>query len=213
MLQLFCIRIALPVMLLSATTLYAQTTRQDDGSQALKRMQFMLQQLTREKALLEEEKLQLGKNVELLESDLAKAAKKTAEQEQLILRHEQNAEALNGNIDGLNTRIKTREQQLRDLAEKYKDTTLLVRMQNMEMEKLQATISDKEFEINHIEQKNLDLYEANIELLEIYSSKDMLDALLQKDAVTGLKQVQIENILQEYRLRLLDSKVPEVKKQ
>lgn len=55
--------------------------------------------------------------------------------------------------------------------------------------------------------RNLEIYEASLELLDAYREKGPLDALLQREPVTQLKRVEIENRIDEYRNRLEDLKL------
>lgn len=52
------------------------------------------------------------------------------------------------------------------------------------------------------EDKNIALYQANLEMADRYKNKGMGTSLLQREPITGLKQVEIENILEEYRDKL-----------
>ncbi|MGD0489905.1 MAG: hypothetical protein ABSC32_00040 [Steroidobacteraceae bacterium] len=57
------------------------------------------------------------------------------------------------------------------------------------------------------EDKNLKLYGYAEEVLERYKNKGVWASLSQKDPVFGLKEVGIENILQEYQLKLASEKI------
>lgn len=57
-------------------------------------------------------------------------------------------------------------------------------------------------ELEDSERKNLDLYRLNVELLEAWHRKGPLTALLQREPVTGIGNVALENVLQEYRHKL-----------
>jgi len=202
---LLCI-LLVPLLLLPWSS-YAGATRSDDGNQALKRMQYMLQQLDAEKAALEEEKRELEKDVESLAEDLEAAQEEIELNQQTILTLESRIMGLNGKIDRKDAAIEKREGQLRDVISKYQDTVLLVRQLNAEKAGLERTVADLRQTIEEQQQKNLKLYEANVELMDLYENKSGWDALLQKEKITGLKQVEIENILQEYRLQLLDNRI------
>jgi chromosome segregation ATPase len=57
------------------------------------------------------------------------------------------------------------------------------------------------------ETKNLALYGYADELLQRYKSKGVWAALSQKEPVFGLKEVEVENVVQEYRLKFAAEKV------
>jgi hypothetical protein len=57
------------------------------------------------------------------------------------------------------------------------------------------------------ETKNQKLYDYNVELMHIYAAKSCSDSLLQREPFTGIKQVEIENILEDYSYKLDQQKV------
>ena len=57
------------------------------------------------------------------------------------------------------------------------------------------------------EDKNLKLYTYGQEVLERYRTKGVWAALSQKDPVFGLKEVDVENVVQEYRLKMAGAKL------
>lgn len=182
-------------------------TRSDDGNQALKRMQYMLKQLTNEKAELEIENGKLTGDIESLEKKLKKAKNEIEENELSIQRMEANINGLNGTIEKREAKIAKREKQIREVIGKYQDAQLLIRQLNNEKAELELTIVERDNTILEHDEKNLKMYEANLELMDLYENKSSLDSILQGEGVTGLKQVEIENILQEYRFKLEDNRV------
>jgi chromosome segregation ATPase len=57
------------------------------------------------------------------------------------------------------------------------------------------------------ERKNLQLYSYSQEILDAYRKKGVWGALAQKDPVLGLKNVEIENVVQEYKLKLASEQI------
>jgi chromosome segregation ATPase len=57
------------------------------------------------------------------------------------------------------------------------------------------------------EDKNLKLYSYGQAVLERYRNKGVWAALSQKDPVLGFKEVEVENVVQEYRLKMAGQKV------
>lgn len=55
--------------------------------------------------------------------------------------------------------------------------------------------------------KNMKLYSLNVELLDRYKKKGVWDAMLQQEPVTGLKDVRMQALVQEYRDKLDQLKV------
>ena len=190
----------------------AGATRQDDGDQALKRMQFMLKQLNEEKALLEIKIGELEKENEKLDDELDEAKDNISDLEITVQRRDATITDLNNTVDQREAKIERREGQLRDVIGKYQDAQLLIVRLNDEIARLNDNIEEKNAAIEEFDTKNSKLYEANLKLLDLYKDKSVLDALLQSDGVTGLKQVEIENVLQEYRFKLEDNRISQEEK-
>lgn len=57
------------------------------------------------------------------------------------------------------------------------------------------------------ENKNLKLYSYAQEVLQAYKKKGVWASLSQKDPVLGLKEVDVENVVQEYRLKMASQKI------
>jgi DNA repair exonuclease SbcCD ATPase subunit len=57
------------------------------------------------------------------------------------------------------------------------------------------------------EAKNLKLYGYSQEVLQAYRNKGVWAALSQKDPVFGLKEVDVENVVQEYKVKLASEKI------
>lgn len=193
------------IILFISLSVQAGATRQDDGNQALKRMQFMLKQLTNEKAELEIEKDKLDEQVEELEKKLSKVEQLNEEKELSIHRMEGNINSLNGTIEKREAKIAKREKQLREVIGKYQDAQLLIRQLNSEKADLEQVVFEKEEIIEDYNQKNKNMYDLNLELMDLYENKGRFESVLQSEGITGLKQVEIENILQEYKFKVEDN--------
>ena len=97
------------------------------------------------------------------------------------------------------------EDTLREGIERLRSTNAELFETRQAKAQLEASLAETESELADSERKNMQLYQANVELLELYRKKGPIDGLFQREPVTGLKSVQIENILQEYRFKLEDS--------
>lgn len=80
-------------------------------------------------------------------------------------------------------------------------------MQNLrrtESEKnlLQETVVSQAQQIETCESHNVKLLQVNHDLLGQYENKGFFDAMLQREPLTQLKRVEIENIAQEYQDRI-----------
>jgi hypothetical protein len=69
----------------------------------------------------------------------------------------------------------------------------------LEKNQLQDMVDGQAELIQSCESKNAKLVQANRELLGRYEKKGFFDTLLQREPLTQLKRVEIENIVQEYQ--------------
>ena len=87
------------------------------------------------------------------------------------------------------------------------NTDMQQAMQNLrrtESEKnlLQETVVSQAQQIETCESHNVKLLQVNHDLLGQYENKGFFDAMLQREPLTQLKRVEIENIAQEYQDRI-----------
>ena len=67
---------------------------------------------------------------------------------------------------------------------------------------LQETVVSQAQQIETCESHNVKLLQVNHDLLGQYENKGFFDAMLQREPITGLKGVELENIVQDYQDRL-----------
>jgi len=177
-----------------------------DPARALARAQALLRQVGQEKAAVEARNVELQARSDRLARELDAA---TGELE----RAEGQIAGLRGREARLSRRLATTRDhlddtvaRLREAVTAYRDTRHALAETTAVKESLDDLVARQSHEIQQCEAKNLALYEANQELLERYENKGAWEALLQSEPVTGLKQVQIENILEEYRDRLFEQR-------
>ena len=108
-----------------------------------------------------------------------------------------------------------------DLAQKLADANERLAAANRSQADTARQLSARESELAQIKQsleqskasnvscedKNLKLYTYGQEVLERYRTKGVWAALSQKDPVLGLKEVDVENVVQEYRLKMAGAKL------
>lgn len=94
------------------------------------------------------------------------------------------------------------QDKMKMLVDKYKELVASLRVVESERTKLESTVKNQTMEIKTCARKNLELYQSDRDLLAQYKNKSAWDALLQKEPVTQLKRVEIENIIESYRDKL-----------
>lgn len=88
------------------------------------------------------------------------------------------------------------------LNENLQQTAQKLHQAESEKNQLQDMVNGQAGLIQSCESKNAELVQVNRELLDHYRKKGVFDALLQREPLTQLKRVEIENVVQEYQDRI-----------
>ncbi len=203
-----CVALALVLAVALPLPSAAQSTRAEGGGseQALRKAQALLRQAAQEASALQAENLKLLGEVDALESRLASARATLEETDGALGETRGRAAALASRLQGTEGRLATTEEQLRDVVVRYKALAAQHRELQQVRVRLDETVATGERDLAECTATNAELYEAGMELLARYERKGVWDALAQREPVTGLKQVDIENVLQEYADRLDDQR-------
>jgi len=76
-----------------------------------------------------------------------------------------------------------------------------------ELAQFKQGLEQSKTETASCETKNLRLYSYSQDLLQAYRKKGVWASLAQKDPVLGLKAVDVENVVQEYRIKFASQKI------
>lgn len=193
----------------------AQTARRSGGGdQAAARSQAVLQQLTAERARLQAENAKLVTDRDQLAKDMEetkqrlKSSQKDLKRSQVDLETSRDGnEGLNKRLKGAHDRIERSEGRLRDLIAKHKATVQRLGASESKNHELEDLAARQKEQIATLEGKNKKLYQAGIQLMDRYEDKGIVDALLQREPLTQIKDVEVQNVLEEYRNKLDDLKV------
>ena len=90
---------------------------------------------------------------------------------------------------------------------KIADANTLIQKMETAKTQLDSDLTLRSESLANCESKNQAQHRYGMELLEKYQNKGCTSALLQKEPFTGLKQVQIENMLELYREKLDQQKL------
>lgn len=99
-------------------------------------------------------------------------------------------------------RVRDTQERLDKVVEKYKELVVSLKQMETEKAKLQDTVNTQAAQLDAYAKHNLALYQLNQELLDQYQRKGVWDALKQREPVTGLGRVDVENTVEEYRVRI-----------
>ena len=202
----------------------ASATGGDDKKErdAQRKLRLMMQSMEQEKATLESERNSLSEQVkslnkqigDLKNNSVSVARKKDVRvgevEKELLSVKEENL--------SLSTKLQAAQSSLEDVKVKsseslrnsQKDLQSSVDQGEVCKNKLQESTSNVSRQsqlIGMCEKKNMALYEMNVEILDKYKMKGVWSALFQAEPFTQIKNVEMENILQEYKEKLESQKM------
>jgi hypothetical protein len=181
-------------MLLSQTQLWAA---QGDEQKALAKSQYMLRQISAEKAELEKKNKDITSQLEAAKAELAKKdALITSTQKLLVATEDRNKQQVDA--------LQSQKQQTLQQEQELKRSNALVAHQKSNIE---TRLDMQKQNFGLCLQNNHKLYEINRELLGKYENKGFSAILKQKDPFVARQQVEVENLVQEYQYRNEDALV------
>jgi chromosome segregation ATPase len=121
----------------------------------------------------------------------------------------------------LNAKLASTETTQADLTRKLADANDRVAAANTKLNEAAKQAAARDAELAQLKQgleasksanascedKNLKLYGYGADLLQAYRKKGVWASLAQKDPVLGLKEVDVENVVQEYKVKLANQKI------
>lgn len=160
-------------------------------------VQRLLRQLTTEKEEAVAKNLENEKRIKQLEAELAKAQKKAGNTEETVGKYKEvYSEA--------NSRIMSMQDKMKALVSKFRETIVVLKSTEKEKNRLAEELAGKDAIIAQHVKNNARLYSINMELLDKYKNKSVMDAFMQNEPVTQLKRVEIETIGEQYRNEMDD---------
>ena len=159
-------------------------------NKALERAQYMLRQLNSQKVQLEKQNIGLKAELDALKKESAKQLKKQ--------------KAGNKKLD---LTVKKKDRFIEKLKNKLRQTMIALR--KSEAQRMQANNIGQSLdsELKQCVSNNHALVSMNDKLVDNYTKKGCWDSILQEEPFTGINQVKVENILQEYRFKNEDLEV------
>jgi chromosome segregation ATPase len=167
------------------------------NNEALARAQFMLRQLDAEKnqlaaegKTLKAENAELRDKLEALQKKYQKLEKKSAKSSNLM-----------------SDRLADTSQRLEQESIALDETSKKLQAMIAEKDRLFEIATEQTGAIDLCVSNNRKLYEINQQLLGKYEDKGVWSVLSQAEPFTGLKQVEIENLIDDYQYQLDDLRV------
>jgi chromosome segregation ATPase len=203
--------VLIALMVLTAVMSTAAGAADEDPSARLKEQLRRTQEALRQEQLTNadllrakndaEQKLQAAtKQLDALQTE-EKGAK--AEQSSLHAR----LSSVEGSKDELSRKLTAAGEQLAAANAKLADSSKELGARTVELAETRQALEQSRADNASCENKNVILYGYSQEILKLYKNKGVWASLAQKDPVLGLKQVQVENVVQEYQLKIDSQKV------
>ncbi len=182
--------------------------------EALRRAQMELQQARGQLSGLEQEKAQLAKDLEAAGKAAKSAEGRAGRLRRDLKAEQQRREALEKELEqtkqdlaGSGQRLAETRKTLGETGAKLAETADLLRRTQAEKSNLESIKARNEREIASCEDKNLKLYQTGRELMLRFERKTCGEIMAQGEPFTGLKRVEVENLLEEYRDKLDEQKL------
>ncbi|GAO34719.1 hypothetical protein SCT_0099 [Sulfuricella sp. T08] len=187
---------ALCTALLIATPVHAA---KDPDKEATRRVQAQLRKISDEKVVLEQDKATLNQELDTLKkkSGEMESSASSANKRKAVL--EKETEALKQDKTKLSEQVEQLKKELAESQLALRDTRQNLQQETSQKQRLDQSLSTRGKELEVCETKNQKLYQYQVELINRAQNRGSLSALLDSEPVLGLKRVEIENILEEYR--------------
>lgn len=202
-------RFVISIFLVAMTAAPAWAANDSRERQMLRRMQQQVQQVDQARAQAEQEKATALADKETAERDLEKTRADTAATRRQLAgersarsRMGRELQALQTEWDKLKARLSDTEKQLADSVAVQRATAQTLAQAEAEKKQAAARLAGKEQDLNVCQSHNGRLYGIGREMMQKYRDKSCQDALAQAEPFTGLKKVEVENLLEIWRDRL-----------
>jgi chromosome segregation ATPase len=178
----------LAVALFFASPVVEAAKKADPAREQMRCMQQMNRKLEQEKSRLSGEKTEIEEKLKSAEGKLDETARESGRRAKAL-------EALRAEKDQLAERLGQTEKQLADTAER-------LRQEESARQKQEALAAQRLTSIEQCSALNEKLHGEGVRVLEKYRDKGCFDAALQHEPFTGLKQVEVENFVEDQHEKL-----------
>lgn len=192
--------------LLSANAQAERREADSRGADPVKKAQYMLRQLSQQKAQLEADNARLSTEVAELKKTLGKVESDLDSTKKTLNKSKASNSRL---VD----RVKDDSEKFQVLKDKYRETVQLLRTEKANVVHLTNAVTERNEWIDHCSSNNHDLIAINNELVDRYQNKGVWDAVKQSDPLLGISDVKLEVIAEDYRYRIEDLQVVNFDKQ
>lgn len=198
-------RLILILALTATAAAPAWAASENRERQMLRRMQQQVQQLDQARAQAEQEKTDALAAKENLQRELdkLKAVKGQLTSEHLARKRvERELKALQAELEASKTRIAETEAKLADSQAQQRTTVHTLAQTESVKKQTETQLAGTRQDLQLCQTHNGRLYGLGREMMQKYRDKSCQDALAQAEPFTGLKKVEVENVLETWRDQL-----------
>jgi len=167
------------------------------NDEALSRAQYMIRQMNAELNQLKSTHQSLLAEKTAKEKDYDALQKKY---DKLQVKSDKNKKSMRGKVVEI-------KQQYRDEVGEHTETRKSLSAMTQEKNKLFKIATEQTQAIDRCVGNNKKLFDINLELLSAYEKKGVWDSVTQAEPFSGLSQVQVENLVDDYQYNLEDLRV------
>ncbi len=184
--------VLLAAAVLTAVMLTAPAFAAEKNVDRSKEQVRRLQQAQRQ---LEQEKAKLGEEKAAVEAELGEARKKAEAETRRAASLAKEVSALRTARDAVAGKLAESEAELRRTQEQQ-------RLAEAEGKRLQAALTSEKQQLAVALERNKEMHKVSGEVLSLYEKKSCFDSAFQREPLTGLKRVEIENAVEDLRDKL-----------
>ena len=184
--------VLLAAAVLTAVMLTAPAFAAEKNVDRSKEQVRRLQQAQRQ---LEQEKAKLGEEKAAVEAELGEARKKAEAETRRAASLAKEVSALRTARDAVAGKLAESEAELRRTQEQQ-------RLAEAEGKRLQAALTSEKQQLAVAIERNKEMHKVSGEVLSLYEKKSCFDSAFQREPLTGLKRVEIENAVEDLRDKL-----------
>ena len=193
-------------LMLSLVTTSAWAANDSRERQMLGRMQQQVQQIDQARAQAEQEKATaladkdtVERELKKIRSDTGLARRQLTDERAARSRIEADLKAVQAEMDKLKGRLADTEKLLADSVALQRATAQKLAQLESAKKQKEGQLADKAQDLQVCQTHNGQLYAIGREMMQKYRDKSCQDALAQAEPFTGLKKVEVENLLETWR--------------
>ena len=179
---------AVLAMLMQTSPAFSAEKKADPNKEQVRRLQQVQRQLEQEKTQLTEARV-------AAEAELGESRKKAEAEARRAASLGKELSTLRGARDALAAKLVETEAEVRRTQEQQ-------RASETEGKRLQNALATEKQQLAAALERNQEMHKVSVEVLGLYEKKSCFDSTLQSESLTGLKRVEIENVIEDMRDKL-----------